>query len=86
LTRWIKDRYLRSMPRFQRLTRLIALLLCAWPAASLSKSITERPDELVASFVAVWNTHDPPAFGRLMAIDADWVTASGGQVARAPRS
>jgi uncharacterized protein (TIGR02246 family) len=65
------------MPRFQRLTRLIAILLCAWPAASLSTSVTQRPNELVTRFVAAWNMHDPSAFGRLMAIDADWVTASG---------
>jgi uncharacterized protein (TIGR02246 family) len=33
--------------------------------------------DLATRFVAAWNTHDAAAFGALMAVDADWVTASG---------
>jgi uncharacterized protein (TIGR02246 family) len=52
-----------------------AVLACA--GAPLPAADTTRPDELVAQFVAAWNAHDAPAFGKLFASDADWVTASG---------
>lgn len=32
---------------------------------------------LADAFVHAWNTHDGPAFGRLYADDADWVTVGG---------
>jgi len=38
---------------------------------------THEAGALVTRFVAAWNAHDAPAFGALMATDADWVTASG---------
>ena len=40
-------------------------------------SVTPNPGDLLVGFVAAWNTHNPKAFGDLMASDADWVTASG---------
>ena len=43
----------------------------------MSMSVTASPNDLLVGFVAAWNTHNPKAFGDLMAADADWVTASG---------
>jgi uncharacterized protein (TIGR02246 family) len=57
--------------------RLAVVLLCVWPASSLSMSATPNAGDLLAGFVAAWNSHDAAAFGHLMAADADWVTASG---------
>jgi uncharacterized protein (TIGR02246 family) len=58
-------------------SRFILCLLLVLPGAGHSMSITPNPAGLIESFVAAWNTHNPVAFGHLMAEDADWVTASG---------
>ena len=58
------------------LVTLTVILL--WAGMPLrAESPAAKPDSLVTAFVDAWNTHDPAAFGKLFAPDADWVTASG---------
>jgi uncharacterized protein (TIGR02246 family) len=66
------------MPRAPNFTRLALVLLFAWPAISTSdEGPLKEPESLATRFVDAWNSHDAAAFGALMAVDADWVTASG---------
>lgn len=68
--------------------KAITLAICLWlliPAASQSTTITPGPARLIESFVAAWNSHNPVAFGYLMADDADWVTASGKRLQGRPQ-
>jgi uncharacterized protein (TIGR02246 family) len=59
--------------------KLLALVLVGtWSCASNPGETPARgAGDVATRFVAAWNAHDPPAFGALMAADADWVTASG---------
>ena len=52
------------------------LILIALPAAR-SQDNPPEPDDVATRFAAAWNAHDAGALGRLLATDADWVTASG---------
>jgi len=56
---------------------LALVFMLAWPAAPLHAQTEPGADEVAKRFVAAWNEHDAPAFGQLLAADADWVTASG---------
>jgi uncharacterized protein (TIGR02246 family) len=59
-------------------TRLLALILGTWAAASFSgEAPIQEARSIATRFIEAWNAHDAPGFGALMAKDADWVTASG---------
>ncbi len=66
------------------LAPLAICLLLLVPAASRAMSVTPSPAGLIESFVAAWNSHNPVAFGHLVAADADWVTASGKRLLSRP--
>lgn len=55
----------------------VAVILLATGMPLRGESPAATPNSLVTAFVDAWNTHDPAAFGKLFAPDADWVTASG---------
>jgi uncharacterized protein (TIGR02246 family) len=67
------------MPRIRLFSSsLLPVLLLAWGGAAQSDEVAESGAGTLATlFMEAWNTHDAAAFGRLMASDADWVTASG---------
>jgi uncharacterized protein (TIGR02246 family) len=67
------------MPPVPSIAKLLALvLLFTWPGASLAVDPALREArELATRFAEGWNAHDAASFGALMAMDADWVTASG---------
>ena len=57
----------------------LAIALLASLAAPTHAQSGTGPEqvEVANRFVAAWNAHDAVALGRLVAADADWVTASG---------
>ena len=59
----------------KHLVALVILLGCTAGVAAGQRS--SAAGALVDAFVHAWNTHDGPAFGRLYAANADWVTAGG---------
>jgi len=67
------------MPQVPSVTKLLALvLLFTWPDASVAgEPALREARELATRFVEGWNAHNAASFGALMAVDADWVTASG---------
>lgn len=56
---------------------LLATLLSLLSPLAFSQAQSSDVDAVVERFVRAWNEHDMDAFGRLFAVDADWVTASG---------
>ncbi len=56
---------------------LIWSLLCLLSPLAFGQAQSTNFDAVAESFVHAWNEHDMEAFGRLFAVDADWVTASG---------
>jgi uncharacterized protein (TIGR02246 family) len=53
-------------------------MFSVWSCVSLAREISAGDAQgLATRFAAAWNAHDAAAFGALMAVDADWVTASG---------
>ena len=54
------------------ITLFLLLTMPAW-----SQTSAPEPDDVATQFAEAWNQHDVGAFGRLLAADADWVTASG---------
>lgn len=56
---------------------LLALILFGAMAGVAAGQRSSAAGALVDAFVHAWNTHDGPAFGRLYADDADWVTVGG---------
>ena len=66
------------MPQVPSLTKLLALtLLFTWQGVSVADEPPRDARELATRFAEAWNDHDAASFGALMAVDADWVTASG---------
>lgn len=59
----------------RRLPLLVLVLATAGGAARGDEP--SRPGTLAERFVEAWNTHAPKSFGIVLAVDADWVTASG---------
>lgn len=56
--------------------RLLLVLIAALSIPAFAQS-QAGADEVATRFVAAWNAHDADALGKLIAADADWVTASG---------
>lgn len=48
-----------------------------WMTAAAAAQQRHTAGALVDAFAHAWNTHDGAAFGRLYAIDAEWVMAGG---------
>lgn len=65
----------RSLCRDMRILLLLGMLACL-PALAHGQAEV-GPETVAARFVAAWNAHDAEGFGRLLATDADWVTAGG---------
>lgn len=55
----------------------LLLVLIAWLSIPAFAQSPGGAEEVATRFVAAWNAHDAEALGRLIAADADWVTASG---------
>lgn len=56
---------------------LLWALLCLLSTLAFGQAQSSDVDAVAESFARAWNEHDMEAFGRLFAVDADWVTASG---------
>ena len=56
---------------------IIRITALVWMTAAAAAQPPHSAGALVDEFAHAWNTHDGPAFGRLYADDADWVTAGG---------
>jgi hypothetical protein len=59
----------------KHLLALVILFGCMAGVAAGQRS--SAAGTLADAFVHAWNTHDDPAFGRLYAADANWVTVGG---------
>jgi uncharacterized protein (TIGR02246 family) len=53
------------------------VILFGYMAGVVAGQRSSAAGALADAFVHAWNTHDGPAFGRLYADDADWVTVGG---------
>lgn len=69
-------------PEMPRLVSHLLLwaLVCLLSPLAFGQAQSSDVDAVAERFVRAWNDHDVEAFGRLFAVDADWVTASGGHV------
>lgn len=55
---------------------LLLAVLAAWSLTALAQE-PAAPEDVARRFIAAWNAHDAQSLGKLIAADADWVTASG---------
>jgi uncharacterized protein (TIGR02246 family) len=57
---------------------VVALMICSWSASPMAAPKDEAAvRSAVIGFSAAWNQHDMTAFGKLFAVDADFVNVAG---------
>jgi len=56
---------------------LPSALICLLSPLAFGQVQSNDVDVVAERFVRAWNEHDTETLGRLFAVDADWVTASG---------